>query len=187
MMKTIILKRSNTFLSIPFFGLASLVLFVGCQKSNSDQSIRDPKSIYELEVTTPTIDKQYSDDVYFWSTTLDEEFDEVAPLDSSKLTKSCELFYPTAVTEKLVSEKKIRVHRKGKSQSILNESKFMSPNITIDCAKKQVSQIAKARKISTKIIDSIIVDHTEKRLITCLGPKTINIVMLNSELDKITK
>jgi hypothetical protein len=40
------------------------------------------------------------------STTLDEEFDKVAPLDSSKLTKHFELFYPIAVTEKLVSEKK---------------------------------------------------------------------------------
>ncbi|MEZ7499794.1 potassium-transporting ATPase subunit C [Flavobacterium sp. Arc3] len=187
MMKTIILKRSNTFLSIPFFGLASLVLFVGCQKSNSDQSIRDPKSIYKLEVTTPTIDKQFSADVYFWSTALGEEFDKVGAIDSSKVTRHSELFYPIAVTEKLVSEKKITVHRKGKSQSILTESKFMSPNITIDCAKKQVARIAKARNISTKIIDSIIVDHTEKRLITCLGPKTINIVMLNSELDKITK
>ena len=63
----------------------------------------------------------------------------------------------------------------------------MNLNITIDCAKKQVVRIARARNIATKIIDSIIVDHTEKRLITCLGPKTINIVMLNSELDKLNK
>lgn len=182
-----ILKRSNTFLSIPFFGLASLVLFVGCQKRNSDQSPPEPSSIYGLEVTTPTIDKQYSDNMYFWNTAWGEEFDKVRSIDSSKVTRHSELFYPSAVTEKLVSEKNITVHRKEKSQCILNESKFMSPNITINCAKKQVARIAKARNISTKIIDSIIVDHTEKRLITCLGPKTINIVMLNSELDKITK
>jgi hypothetical protein len=46
MMKTIILKRSNTFLSIPFFDCKFSLW--DARKSNSDQSIRDPKSIYEL-------------------------------------------------------------------------------------------------------------------------------------------
>ncbi|WP_371742312.1 potassium-transporting ATPase subunit C [Flavobacterium sp. 7E] len=64
---------------------------------------------------------------------------------------------------------------------------MLSSNIKIECAKSQVLRIVRARNLSEKIIDSLIVDHTEKRLITCLGPKTINIVLLNSELDKLNK
>lgn len=183
----IILKRRSTFLSILFFGLAGFVVFLGCHKKYSDQLKAEPSSIYEVEVTTPTIDKQYCYDVYFWSTAVGGEFNEVVYIDSSKVAHHSGPFYPFAMKEKLVSVKKLMVHRKAKSLSIPTESRAMNANIAIDSAKKQVARIAKARNISTKIIDSIILEHTEKRLITCLGPKTINVVMLNSELDKITR
>lgn len=186
-MKTIILKRRSTFLSVQVAGIASLVLFLGCQKKYLDQSISEPRSIPGGEITAPTLEKKHSDDIYFINTALCEVVDEVGIIDSIKVAQHSELFYPVTVKEKLISEKKITLHRKGKSQSIPIESRCMNPNITIDCAKRQVLRIARARNLSKKIIDSIIVDHTEKRLITCLGPKTINIVMLNSELDKLNK
>ena len=186
-MKTIILKQRSTFLSVLVAGIASLVLFLGCQKKKIVQSSSEPHSIHGGEITAPTLDQKYSDDIYFRNTALCEVVDEVGIIDSNKVAQHSELFYPVTVKEKLISEKKLTLHRKGKSQSIATESRFMNPNITIDCAKKQVVRIARARNIATKIIDSIIVDHTEKRLITCLGPKTINIVMLNSELDKLNK
>lgn len=186
-MKTIISKRRIMFLSVLVIGLANLVLFLGCQKKYLVQSSSESPSIHGGKIASPIIDQKYDKDIYFRNIALDETFDEVVSIDSSKAAQHSELFYPVTVKEKLISEKKITLYRKGKSQSIATESRFMNPNITIDCAKSQVLRIARSRNLSKKIIDSLIVDHTEKRLITCLGPKTINIVMLNSELDKLNK
>lgn len=187
-MKQIILKLRFKFLSVLPILLLYLIIVSGCQKKSSEQLKTAASSINENLASNYKLEKKCREDQYFWSTVLDEEFNKVEKSKKSMVANHFELFYPVTVKEKLITVKKTTVHRKVKSLPIATEVGLaINANISIDRAKKQAVRIARARSISIKIIDSIIKEHTEKRLIGCLGPKTINVVMLNSELDKLAK
>ncbi|WP_346887043.1 potassium-transporting ATPase subunit KdpC [Clostridium sp. UBA1056] len=59
----------------------------------------------------------------------------------------------------------------------------VDPHISPEAAEYQVNRIAIARGISEEEVRKIIENHTEGRLLGVLGEPTVNVLMVNLELD----
>lgn len=73
------------------------------------------------------------------------------------------------------------------SEMVTASASGLDPDISIEGAKIQVARIAKARNIGADKIENLIVEHSAERLAGVFGPKKINILLLNTELDKLTR
>ena len=63
----------------------------------------------------------------------------------------------------------------------------LDPDISVLSAKFQMKRIAKARNIKVSELETLIENHTDKPLIGLFGPKKINVLKLNIDLDKLKK
>ena len=61
----------------------------------------------------------------------------------------------------------------------------LDPNISVQAAKVQVKRIAKIRRIDEQKLVHLITENTEKPLLGIFGPEKINVLKLNSALDKL--
>ncbi len=59
----------------------------------------------------------------------------------------------------------------------------LDPHISIGAAQYQLGRVARARGLSGEIVQNLIKKHTENRLFGLLGEPTVNVLMLNLELD----
>jgi potassium-transporting ATPase KdpC subunit len=63
----------------------------------------------------------------------------------------------------------------------------LDPDITPDAAFFQVPRVAKARGLTAAQIDQLVQDHIAKRQLGLLGEPRVNVLLLNLDLDKISK
>ena len=130
--------------------------------------------------------QKFTEDKYFWSRPSAVDYNAAGSGGSNKGSNNPEYLAEVetriaAFTLKNPTVKKSEIP----SEMVTASGSGLDPDISIEGAKVQVTRIAKARNISEKTVDSIITEHTVNRLIDCLGPKKINVFLLNSELDKI--
>jgi len=61
----------------------------------------------------------------------------------------------------------------------------LDPDISPEAARVQVPRIAKARSMATEKIYQLVSDHIQEPWLGVLGPRVVNVLMLNIELDKL--
>jgi K+-transporting ATPase ATPase C chain len=63
----------------------------------------------------------------------------------------------------------------------------LDPDITPDNAFYQVSRVAKARNLSEESVRKLVEDHITQRQLALLGEPRVNVLLLNLDLDKLSK
>lgn len=185
-MKKIILIIVFTFFVVILFALLYPHLQPAFENMNSNHSKTEIISANEKVVDNEKMDPKYDKEIYFWKQPSQLDY-KSAELD--KNNKGLE-----NVDSLIKVETRIEAFTAKKAKIVIDQipaeiAKFSRTgadcNIPIVFAKVQVARIAKARNISFERIDSLIMEHTSKRLIGVLGPQKINVLFLNAELDKI--
>ncbi len=63
----------------------------------------------------------------------------------------------------------------------------LDPDITPDNAFYQVSRVAKARNLSEENVHKLVEDHVTQRQLGLLGEPRVNVLLLNLDLDKLSR
>jgi K+-transporting ATPase ATPase C chain len=63
----------------------------------------------------------------------------------------------------------------------------LDPDVTPDAAFYQVALVAKARNMSEESLHQLIVQHITQRQLGLLGEPRVNVLLLNLDLDKLSK
>jgi K+-transporting ATPase ATPase C chain len=63
----------------------------------------------------------------------------------------------------------------------------LDPDVTPDAAYFQASRVAKARNLSEESVNKLIAQHITSRQLGLLGEPRVNVLLLNLDLDKISK
>ncbi len=130
--------------------------------------------------------QKFTENKYFWSRPSAVDYNAAGSGGSNKGTNNPDYLAEVKFRIDTFLLKNPSVKRSEiPSELVTSSGSGLDPDISIEGAKVQVSRIAKARNISEERVDSIIKEHTANRLIDCLGPKKINVLRLNIELDKL--
>ena len=185
-MKKIILIVVFTFLIVIIFGMLSTILILQSEKFNSKQAKEKTVSQKGKVVDYVEINPKLNQDIYFL------EIPQAIDYKTAKIEKTDGYL----VNADYLKEVDIRIEALTvKSRTIaINQIPLqtvpLSPTgldciISIEDAKIQVTRIAKARNIAATRIDSLLTEHSSKKLIVVLGPQIINVLFINQELDKL--
>lgn len=60
----------------------------------------------------------------------------------------------------------------------------LDPHITVEAAKAQIIRVAQARQLDELEVKRLVEEHTQKPWFSFMGEKIVNVVTLNSELDR---
>ncbi len=175
-----------TFFLIIIFGLLSTSLILQNGKFNSNQAKGETVSNKGKMVDYVEINPKFNANIYFLE----------IPLAIDYKTAKIEKTDGYLVNADYLKEVDIRIEALTvKSRTIaINQIPLqtvpLSPTgldciISIEDAKIQVTRIAQARNITAARIDSLLMAHTSKKLIVVLGPSKVNILFLNTDLDKL--
>lgn len=185
-MKKNILILVFTFFIVILFALLYPNLAAVVEKMTSNKSKTEINSANDKAVIKENMIQNYEKEIYFWKHQSEKDF-KTAALDNSNngiKTTDSHAEVDTRI-EAFMAKKETIV--KDQMEIANSSGSCADCNISIIYAKVQVARIAKARKISYERIDSLIMEHTSKRLIGVLGPQKINVIFLNTELDKLKK
>ena len=132
--------------------------------------------------------QKFTEDKYFWSRPSAVDYNAAGSGGSNKGTSNPEYLKEVDTRIAVFTAKNPTVQRSEiPSELVTASGSGLDPNISVQGAKVQINRIAKARNIKPELIDSIIKKHTEESLIGVLGPEKINVLLLNIELDNLTK
>lgn len=175
-----------TFFVVILFALLYPHLQPAFENMNSNHSKTEIISANEKVVDNEKMDPNYEQEIYFWKQPSELDY-KSAELDNSyKGSENTDSLIEVETRIEAYTAKKATIVIDQIPVEIAKSSRTVADcNISIVFAKIQVARIAKARNISFERIDSLIMEHTSKRLIGVLGPQKINILFLNTELDKI--
>lgn len=118
-----------------------------------------------------------TDDRYFWPRPSAIDFDPVKPSGGSNLG-------PTSQKLKdAVEERKKKIGMDAPSELLYASGSGLDPHISLEAAYFQIPRVAKAHSINEdelkKAIDSIV----EGRQLRFLGPRYVNVLLLNQSID----
>lgn len=187
-MKKNILILVFTFFIVILFALLYPNLAAVVEKTSSNKSKTEIISANDKVVIKENMIQNYEKEIYFWKHQSEKDFKTAALDNSNNGIKTTDSHAEVDTRIEAFMAKKETIVKDQILVEIANSSGSCADcNISIIYAKVQVARIAKARKISYERIDSLIMEHTSKRLIGVLGPQKINVIFLNTELDKLKK
>lgn len=87
--------------------------------------------------------------------------------------------------DKVRSENNLKPSQKIPADMVLTSASGLDPDISIENASLQIPRIAKARNISETKIKELVKKNMDSDLLGIWGKRSINVLKLNIELDKI--
>lgn len=132
------------------------------------------------------IGQKFTDDKYFWSRPSAVDYNAAGSAGSNKGPTNPD--YLKQVQDRLDT---FLVHNPGvKKEDIPSElvtasGSGLDPDISPEGAYVQVARVAMVRNISAEKIKTIVEQQIQKPLLSLFGPKKVNVLKLNIELDKL--
>lgn len=134
------------------------------------------------------IGQRFSEDRYFWSRPSAVDYNAAGSAGSNKGPSNPE--YLATVQARIDT---FLVHNPGVKKSdipsdlVTASGSGLDPNISVRAAMIQVKRIAAERDLSEITIRQLIEKNTEEPLLGFMGPEKINVLLLNAELDQISR
>jgi len=132
------------------------------------------------------IAQKFTEDKYFWSRPSAVDYNAAGAAGSNKGPSNPD--YLAQVQERIDT---FLAHNPGinkneiPSDLVTASGSGLDPNISVQAARIQVRRIAKVRGIAESEFDALILSQTEKPLWGLFGTERINVLSLNSKLDKL--
>ncbi len=132
------------------------------------------------------VGQKFTDDKYFWSRPSGVDYNAAGSAGSNKGPTNPD--YLKQVQDRLDT---FLVHNPGvKKENIPSElvtasGSGLDPDLSPEGAYVQVARVAKTRNISAEKINALVEQQIQKPLLSLFGPKKVNVLKLNIELDKI--
>ena len=132
--------------------------------------------------------QKFTEDKYFWSRPSAVDYNAAGSGGSNKGTNNPEYLaeVETRITAFMLKNPTVK-RSEIPAEMVTASGSGLDPDISIEGAKIQVPRIAKARNVSKEKIDSLINEQVEESLTCVFGPRKINVLCINIELDKLTK
>ncbi|WDF70391.1 K(+)-transporting ATPase subunit C [Sphingobacterium oryzagri] len=133
------------------------------------------------------IGQSFTQDKYFWSRPSAVGYNAAGSAGSNKGPSNQE--YLATVQMRIDT---LLAHNPGITVSqipmdlVTASGSGLDPDFSVQAAKVQVARIAKIRNIPEAKLISLINMHTERPLLGLFGPERINVLALNSALDKLS-
>ncbi|MCO5234565.1 MAG: K(+)-transporting ATPase subunit C [Chitinophagales bacterium] len=130
------------------------------------------------------IGQTFNDDKYFWSRPSAVDYNAAGSGGSNKAPTNKE--YLQQVQARIDS---FLVHNPEVEKSeipvdlVTASGSGLDPNISVQAANVQIKRISKTRGISEEKLEQLIIENTEASFLGILGPKKINVLKLNIQLD----
>lgn len=166
----------------PFFitGIAQLVF-----PFRANGSLIQKNNLY---VGSELIGQKFTGDEYFWSRPSAVDYNPLPSGGSNYGMTNQKLKDTTlAIRELFIQKNHLSENTDVPEEMIFSSASGLDPHISVMAAKLQVHRISKARSIDEKKIDELIDDLKEPRQFFFLGEARINVLLLNLELDKVSK
>jgi len=124
------------------------------------------------------IAQKFSQDRYFWPRPSAAGY-QTLPSGGSNLSPTSKKL------RQIVEERQKALGPKAPPELIFSSASGLDPHISLETAFFQTSRIAKARSIPSDTINDLILKNVEGRQLGFIGPKYVNVLLLNQELDKL--
>ena len=132
------------------------------------------------------VGQKFTDDKYFWSRPSAVDYNAAGSAGSNKGPSNPD--YLKQVQNRLDT---FLVHNPGvKKENIPSElvtasGSGLDPDVSPEGAYVQVARVAMARNISAEKIKALVEQQIQKPLLSLFGPKKVNVLKLNIELDQL--
>jgi K+-transporting ATPase ATPase C chain len=169
------------------FAILYPLLILGIAQFSPNQGKGETVSVNGKVVGYQKIGQKFDEEIYFWGRPSAVDYNAAGSGGSNKAASNKDYLQvvETRITA-FVKKNPTLTRNQIPSEMVTASGSGLDPDISIDGAKIQIARIAKARNMNPQKIDSLLFEHTNKRLITALGPKKVNVLALNTELDKIS-
>lgn len=118
-----------------------------------------------------------TDERYFWPRPSAIDYDPIKPSGGSNLG-------PTSQKLKdAVEERKKKVGNKAPSELLYASGSGLDPHVSLETAYFQIPRVAKARSIQESELKKTIDSIAEGKQLGFLGPRYVNVLLLNQALD----
>jgi potassium-transporting ATPase KdpC subunit len=189
MKKHIIISIKMLLFMTLFCGLAYTLFITGISQ------ILFPKkangSIIEIDgqkIGSELIGQKFTSDNYFWSRPSATDYNPL-PSAGSNLSMISEKLKDTSMILKdyFISRNKQSTNTDIPNEMIFSSASGLDPHISVEAAKLQVKRIAMERNINETQLINLIDRIKENRQFLVLGEERINVLLINLELDKLSK
>lgn len=139
------------------------------------------------EIGSRLIGQPFSDAKYFWSRPSATSYFAYNPLASGGSNAGpTNPDYLKTVSERVKVLRASGITGPIPADLVQASASGLDPHLSLEAALVQVSRISNIRKLSPDVIRRIIAVHTEDRQFGVLGEPRVNVLVLNTELDKLT-
>lgn len=123
------------------------------------------------------IAQKNSDDRYFWPRPSAIDYDPIKPSGGSNLGPTSQKLKDS------INERKQKIGNAAPPELLYASGSGLDPHISLETAYFQISRVAKARSISEEDLKKRVDRHVEGRQLGFLGPRYVNVLILNWDLD----
>ena len=187
-MKNIFSILKFTALILVFLAVLYPALIWGIAQFSPNNGKGETVSVNGKVVGYTKIGQKFDKDIYFWGRPSAVDYNAAGSGGSNKGATNPEYLKLVETRIEAFTAKNPTVKRSEIPVEMVTASgSGLDPDISVEGAKIQVARIAKARNITPELIDSIISKQTNENLVEVLGPRKVNVLLLNIELDNLTK